>query len=325
VRRRPALVAPTTVLALALGPPAWAGCTLNGGNLAFGNINQASETLAQTTLHLDCNFATSNAMARICIGFGSPTSGNVLNRQMLLSSGTQLMAYNLYTNSAYTNIWGSFTGPTYPPPLDFILTGGNLHTDVVLYGRVPGGQGGLPAGSWNDIYPPSAIQVGWLTYPDTTTPPGCPNIPIDNGISLLNFKVTAGTTAPKSSCTVSASAIDFGQRSDLGSTVNANGTVTVNCTNALPYTLAMNSGRGAGASVLTRLMTRSGGADTIKYGLYSDPTYSTVWGDGTGGSRVSGTGTGNSFSHTVYGRIPAQSPTPTAGTYSDTITVTVTY
>jgi spore coat protein U-like protein len=158
--RRLVVALGASCLAMALPPSARAGCTLNGGNLSFGNINPTSDTLAQTTLHLDCNFVTGHAMARICISFGSPTSGDVLNRQMIIAGGSTLMAYNLYTNSAYTNIWGSFTGPTYPPPLDYALTGGNLHTDILLYGRVPNGQGGLPAGSWGDLYPPTAIQVG---------------------------------------------------------------------------------------------------------------------------------------------------------------------
>jgi spore coat protein U-like protein len=113
-----------------------------------------------------------------------------------------------------------------------------------------------------------------LTYPDTGIPLSCPNIPIDNSVSLLNFKVTAGTTAPKAACTVSASAIDFGQHGSLGSIFNANGTVTVNCLKNTPYSLSMDRGRGAGASVLNRLMTRSGGTNTIRYSLYADPAYS---------------------------------------------------
>jgi spore coat protein U-like protein len=312
-------------LALAFAQPARAGCTLTGGNLSFGNINQTSDTFSQTTLHIACSFTTSNGLARICIGFGSPTSGDVLNRQMNVSAGSALMAYNLYTNSAYTTIWGSYAGPTFPPPLDFVLTGGNLSADIILYGRVPSGQGRLQAGSWSDIYPPAAIQVGWMTYPNTGAPLSCPNIPIDSSISLLNFKVTAGTNAPKGACGVSASAIDFGRRGTLGTDTNSNGTVTVNCSNNTPYALSLDRGRGAGATVLNRIMTQVGGTNTIKYNLYSDPGYSAVWGDGTGGATVSGTGTGGAFSHTVYGRMPAQSPTPPPGTYSDTITVTITY
>nr|WP_291522240.1 spore coat protein U domain-containing protein [Acidithiobacillus sp.] len=63
--------------------------------------------------------------------------------------------------------------------------------------------------------------------------------------------------------------------------------------------------------------------------LYTNATYSQVWGDGTGGtSTVSGTCSGSmgscSSSKTVYGRIPAlQAPSP--GAYIDTIAVTVTY
>jgi len=39
---------------------------------------------------------------------------------------------------------------------------------------------------------------------------------------------------------------------------------------------------------------------------------------------VAATGNGASQSYTVYGRVPAQT-TPAPGTYTDTVTVTVTY
>ena len=48
-------------------------------------------------------------------------------------------------------------------------------------------------------------------------------------------------------------------------------------------------------------------------------------GDTTSGSTVAGEGTGAAQALTVYGKVDAQASTPAAGTYTDTITVTVTY
>jgi spore coat protein U-like protein len=44
----------------------------------------------------------------------------------------------------------------------------------------------------------------------------------------------------------------------------------------------------------------------------------------TGGALVSATGNGADQTFTIYGRVPAQT-TPAPGTYTDTVTVTVTY
>jgi spore coat protein U-like protein len=49
-----------------------------------------------------------------------------------------------------------------------------------------------------------------------------------------------------------------------------------------------------------------------------------VWGNTVGTDTVAATGSGAAQSYTVYGRITAQT-TPAPGTYTDTITVTVTY
>ncbi len=67
------------------------------------------------------------------------------------------------------------------------------------------------------------------------------------------------------------------------------------------------------------------GSDGITYGLYKDAARSQLWEDAnTPGSTVAGTGTGSAQSATVYGRVSAQG-TPSAGAYSDTVVVTVTY
>ena len=49
-----------------------------------------------------------------------------------------------------------------------------------------------------------------------------------------------------------------------------------------------------------------------------------MWGNTVGTDTVSATGSGASQAYTVYGRVPMQT-TPAAATYTDTITVTVTY
>jgi spore coat protein U-like protein len=67
----------------------------------------------------------------------------------------------------------------------------------------------------------------------------------------------------------------------------------------------------------------SGGA-TVNYTLYSDSGRTTIWGNTVGTNTVAATGNGTGQNYTVYGRVSSQT-TPAPGTYTDTITVTVTY
>jgi spore coat protein U domain-containing protein, fimbrial subunit CupE1/2/3/6 len=120
----------------------------------------------------------------------------------------------------------------------------------------------------------------------------------------------------------SASTLNFGTQGVLSANVDQTSTIQVQCTNTTPYTIGLDAGTGAGATVATRKLT--GGAATVNYSLYSNAGRTTVWGTTIGSNTVASTGTGAAQSFTIYGRIPAQT-TPAPATYTDTITVTVTY
>lgn len=61
----------------------------------------------------------------------------------------------------------------------------------------------------------------------------------------------------------------------------------------------------------------------VAYNLYQNSGRSLPWGDGDAtGSVLSGTGTGNNEEVIVYGRVPSQT-TPSPGTYTDTVQVTI--
>lgn len=124
-----------------------------------------------------------------------------------------------------------------------------------------------------------------------------------------------------SRCTVSTSGLSFGTY-DVFSPLNADitGTINVNCRSGTPYTLALSSGSGTYAS-----RTMKSGTHVLAYNLFLDSTRLTIWGDGSAGTgTASGTGTGANSNTPVYGRIPAQQNV-SIGTYSDVLTVTVTF
>jgi len=125
------------------------------------------------------------------------------------------------------------------------------------------------------------------------------------------------------SCTInSASTLNFGSQGILSANVDQTSTIQVQCDNSTPYNIGLDAGTGSGATVAVRKMTSGG--NTVNYSLYSDSGRLIVWGNTVGTDTVAATGSGASQSYTVYGRVAAQT-TPAPATYSDTVTVTVTY
>jgi spore coat protein U-like protein len=131
----------------------------------------------------------------------------------------------------------------------------------------------------------------------------------------------AVTSTIQSNCTVATSPLAFGTYSSA-STLNGSSTVSVTCTNTTPYNVGFDAGQATGATVTSRKMTN--GAQTLAYALYQDAGHSTNWGNTVGTDTVTGTGSGSAQNINIYGQIASgQSSAP--GSYSDTITVTVTY
>lgn len=89
-------------------------------------------------------------------------------------------------------------------------------------------------------------------------------------------------------------------------------------------------GKGLGSSTFSPRRMASG-ANRLNYDFYTSSAYSSIWGDGTGGSqKVSGTLSilvigGTTNQHVLYGRIPGSQSAVRAGSYSDAVVVTVTY
>jgi spore coat protein U-like protein len=136
-------------------------------------------------------------------------------------------------------------------------------------------------------------------------------------IAALAWAAAAATA--RADCSLSSAGVAFGAYDPLASApVESAGTIGINCSPATSYAIALSAGNGTFDARLLR-----SGASALGYNLYTDPARTTVWGDGTGTSMtVSGSGTGASYP--VYGRIPARQNVP-AGSYADTITVTVTF
>ena len=142
--------------------------------------------------------------------------------------------------------------------------------------------------------------------------------------ATATFQVTANVATQ---CTVSAADLGFGTVDPLGGNVDQSTTVTVRCTKNTAYTVGLNAGTTAGATLAQRLMAN--GSDTMNYNLYADAGRTTVWGNSAAAPAwVSGTGAGMGTPQvlTVYGRVPSGQTNLAVGSFVETaITVTVTY
>lgn len=147
-------------------------------------------------------------------------------------------------------------------------------------------------------------------------------VPIAAGAatSTSNFQVSATVS---SSCSMSTSNLSFGTYDPLA-LVAATGTTTVSvtCNLTTPYALKLDGGSTA-SSISSRAMT-DGAGHNLSYQLYTSALHTTVWGDGTTGSTVTGVGTGLAIPSVVYGQISTGQNVPN-GTYNDTIAVTLSF
>jgi spore coat protein U-like protein len=125
-------------------------------------------------------------------------------------------------------------------------------------------------------------------------------------------------------CTVSTVGVAFGAYDVFSSSPLASaGSVTVSCKGAKhgldPISVSLSSGNSG--SFQPRKMFR--GFETLDYNLYLDPGNTQIWGNGTGGSlRYNSVASNGPITLNIFGRIPAGQDI-SAGTYSDTIVVTL--
>jgi spore coat protein U-like protein len=143
--------------------------------------------------------------------------------------------------------------------------------------------------------------------------------------TTTTFAVTATVL---STCSATAATLAFPNYTPGGGPQIGNTTISVKCTKNTPFTVALNAGSTTGDAFAQRLM--GSGANTLQYNLFTTSGLATIFGDGTGGTAtVPGTGLGvaTAASVQVFGQVPdsATNQAAIAGSYSDTITVTVIY
>jgi spore coat protein U-like protein len=307
-------------LAVAASPALAQSCNFSISALNFGTINlTANAPFTSTATYSASCTGTANTTVRTCpnidIGSGGSTSGNP---RFLLNGATQLN-FNLYQDGSYASVWGSnlwgFAGSYPSPTIDVVLSGsGSGGASQTIYGQVWPGQQTLPAGLYSSSFSGTQASVAYA-YSTIGT---CATIGSSHATSAP-FTVSATNST---NCSVNASTLNFGSVGVLQSAIDATSSVTVTCTNALPYTIALDGGLIGATNPTQRMMSQA--SQHITYGLYQDSARAQPWGDSAGTNTAAATGSGLAQTLTVYGRVPAQN-TPSPGTYSDTVVVTISY
>jgi spore coat protein U-like protein len=150
----------------------------------------------------------------------------------------------------------------------------------------------------------------------------------------MAFFASFAHAATTVNCTASAGGIAFGIYNPLSAVANAStGTLRVTCngsgTGSATITVNVTLSTGLSGSYATRKMFS--GVNTLNYNIFWSTAYNQIIGDGSGGSFAGSTppftvpaGGSQVATGTFYGLIPA-SQDVAPGSYSDVITVTVTY
>ncbi|BCW88583.1 hypothetical protein sos41_17240 [Alphaproteobacteria bacterium SO-S41] len=121
----------------------------------------------------------------------------------------------------------------------------------------------------------------------------------------------------------SASDLDFGTTGVIATAIPGTSTLGIQCTSGTTYSVGISAGAGVGATVAARKMTGPS-SQTVQYSLYRDAPHTLLWGVSIGSNTLAGTGNGANQIITVYGLVPVQT-TSGVGSYTDTVTATVTY
>ena len=282
------LIALALLFAPAVG---YAGCSsVSSTGAAFGNFTGATlSTVGSVTVN-----CTSGTVFDVTTNSGAHPGGAAYNWNMIGPSSS-LLPYGIWLDAAHSQPWGS------TPGVDTIHGAGTGASQTFnIYPQIPQNYTGLP-GSYTD-----SILV---------------SVSVGGAVTVMTSPAVTATIAP--ACTVSAADLSFGMYT--GTVINSTTTLTVTCTNSTTYQVGADNGLNAVyIGVWAKYMAGPSGKK-LRYHLYTDAARTIEWGSTAGTNEIAGTGAGVAQTITVFGTIGGGSYTSVPGSYSDTVTVTLTY
>ena len=118
-----------------------AACTVTTAGVIFGTYSVFSATALVSTGIISLSCAPNDKNVTVTLSTGS--SLTYVSRR-LSGPGANVLNYNLFMDSAYTQTWGDGTGGT-----SFYSNFKPFSVDLTVYGRIPAGQD-VQAGAYSD-------------------------------------------------------------------------------------------------------------------------------------------------------------------------------
>jgi spore coat protein U-like protein len=190
--------------------------------------NSALATTTSSTVSVTCTRQTGDGK-NFTLSLGANSGNQPLGtiNQAVLTGGSALLQYNNYSDAAYTLAWGT-GGSTFSVAISFTGGPGSTASPAAaptFYAKIPAGQTSVPPGSYTDtvlmtLYNgATAVSVATSISPSVTINPYCA------------FSTAPGTIA-------------FNYTSFQASTVTANTSFAVLCSNTLPYSFSLDATSG---------------------------------------------------------------------------------
>lgn len=199
------------------------------------------------------------------------------------------------------------------------LTGSN-NAPLPMYFRTVTGALNLSSGTYTDT-----VTVNWSWSICTLISAGNLCIgPVNTGTTSSIVNISLQIT---NDCIINAPDIRFGTAPLISAFSPVTQTISVQCTKGTSYTVGLSDGSNASGG--QRRMANGG--HYIHYEIYQGTGGTTRWGSSAGQTRASGSadvnpgaGTGNTTQGFVYhSQILSGQATPPAGTYTDTVVISV--
>ncbi|MFL4555921.1 spore coat U domain-containing protein [Yersinia kristensenii] len=126
--------------------------------------------------------------------------------------------------------------------------------------------------------------------------------------------------------------LNFGNISSLSTAINIvssqnAGSIIIQCSGTPSITLALNSGANTTGNISAgRRLLNSATGEYLFYQIFQDSARSVIWGNGSNGGTAQVISANSTLQQIIlYAQLFASSTLPTAGNYTDTLLVTVTY
>jgi spore coat protein U-like protein len=120
-----------------------ANCSVSTSAVGFGSINPLAGSSFDATGSVTVT-CTTGAPWTVAADAGGGSGATLTTRRMTANGNT--LNYALYTDSGRITIWGDGSGAT----ARLSGTGTGSAQSLTVYGRVPSGQGSVPAGGYSD-------------------------------------------------------------------------------------------------------------------------------------------------------------------------------